>query len=56
MGIFFMVVLVFQLGWIVGGALDTTIGTRQTVAISAIGSAVLALFAFTRSSALRKLT
>ncbi len=56
MGIFFMVVLVFQLGWIFGGVLDTTIGSRETVMVGAMGSFALAVFAFAASPALRKLT
>ncbi len=56
MGIFFMVVLVFQLGWIAAGALDTAIGTRETTLIAAIGAGSLAALGFAVSPALRKLT
>jgi MFS family permease len=56
MGIFFMVVLVFQLGWIVGGVLDSTLGTRQTMLAASFGTIGLALLALWRSSSLRKLT
>ena len=56
MGIFFMVVLVFQLGWIAGGALDAAIGTRPTTLVAAGGSLALAVVAFLWSPPLRKLT
>ncbi len=56
MGIFFMVVLVFQLGWIVGGALEGAIGARWTTGVSAGGSLLLAGVAVLRSPALRRLT
>jgi MFS family permease len=55
MGIFFMVVLVFQLGWIVGGALDSVIGTRETMLVASIGTATLALVALWRSASLRRM-
>jgi MFS family permease len=53
MGIFFMIALIFQLGWIAGGALDTAIGTRQAALIAAGGSLVMVLIAFGRSRELR---
>lgn len=56
MSIFFMVVLVFQLGWIVGGALDTTIGTRPTALISGIGGFAVVAAAYARSAHLRRVT
>ncbi|MBI2965334.1 MAG: MFS transporter [Chloroflexi bacterium] len=56
MGIFFMVVLIFQLGWIVGGALDSVIGTRPTMLMAAIGTATTPMLALWRSAALRRLT
>ncbi len=56
MGIFFMVVLVFQLGWIAGGALDGAVGPRTTAAIAAGGTFAIAAMAFVASPALRKLT
>lgn len=56
MGIFFMVVLIFQLGWIAGGALDGAIGPRETTVVAASGLLALTAIAFLRSPALRKLT
>jgi MFS family permease len=56
MGIFFMVVLVFQLGWVVGGVLDSTIGSRPTAAIAAGGLFGLAVLALAASPPLRRLT
>lgn len=56
MGIFFMVVLVFQLGWIAGGALDGAIGPRETTLVAASGLLGLTAVAFLRSPALRNLT
>lgn len=56
MSIFFMVVLVFQLGWIVGGALDGAVGPRGTAMIAAVGTFTIAAIALVASPALRKLT
>jgi MFS family permease len=55
-GIFFMIVLVFQLGWIVAGVLESNIGARETAAIAAGGAILLTLLVFGRSRELRRLT
>jgi hypothetical protein len=49
-------VLIFQLGWIAGGALDGAIGPRETTLVAASGLLGLTAFTFLRSPALRKLT
>lgn len=56
MGIFFMIALIFQLGWIVGGVLDTTIGTRETTLVAAAGSLLMVFIAFGSSRDLRNVT
>ncbi len=56
MGIFFMIALIFQLGWILGGALDGAIGTRGTALVAAGGSMTVVVLAFIASRDLRKLT
>jgi len=56
MSIFFMVVLVFQLGWIVGGVLDTAIGTQAAGLISGIGGTTIVVLTYLRSRALRSVT
>lgn len=56
MSIFFMIALIFQLGWILGGALDGAIGTRATTFVAAGGSMTVVLIAFIASRDLRRLT
>jgi MFS family permease len=56
MSIFFMVALIFQLGWLLGGALDTLVGTRVTTLIAAGGAMTMVVTAFAVSRDLRKLT
>lgn len=56
MSIFFMIALIFQLGWILGGVLDTTIGTVGATLVAAIGSMTIVAFAFASSRDLRNLT
>ena len=56
MGIYVMVVTVFQPAWIVGGALNSVIGTRQTALVAGAGVLGLAFLAFARSKALRDVT
>lgn len=56
MSIFFMIALIFQLGWILGGALDGVIGTRSTTLVAAGGSMTIVALAFMLSRDLRKLT
>ncbi len=55
MGLFFMVVTLLQLGWLIGGALNTVIGTRQTAMAAAAGTFALTLVVFGRSKTLRQL-
>ena len=55
MSIFFMVALIMQLGWLLGGVLDTMIGTRATTLVAAGGAMSMALVAFGVSKDLRKL-
>ncbi len=56
MSIFFMIALIFQLGWILGGVLDTAIGTRGTTIFAACGAMGVVAIAFLASRDLRKLT
>lgn len=56
MSIFFMIALIFQLGWILGGVLDGVIGTRATTLVAAGGSMAVVAIAFIASRDLRKLT
>ncbi len=56
MSIFFMIALIFQLGWILGGVLDETIGTRSTALVAAGGSMAIVAIAFISSRDLRRLT
>lgn len=56
MSIFFMIALIFQLGWILGGVLDTAIGTRGATLIGAGGAMTIVFIAFASSRDLRKLT
>lgn len=56
MSIFFMIALIFQLGWILGGVLDTAIGTRGATLIGAGGAMTIVIIAFASSRDLRKLT
>jgi MFS family permease len=56
MSIFFMIALIFQLGWILGGVLDTLIDTRGATLVGAAGSMCIVIIAFVASRDLRKLT
>jgi MFS family permease len=56
MSIFFMIALIFQLGWILGGVLDTLIGTQGATLVAAIGSMTIVLISFASSRELRHLT
>lgn len=56
MSIFFMIALIFQLGWILGGVLDTAIGTRRATLVAAGGAMAIMTFAFVSSRDLRNLT
>ncbi len=56
MSIFFMIALIFQLGWILGGVLDGAIGTRNTTLVAAGGSMAIVAIAFLSSRDLRRLT
>lgn len=56
MSIFFMIALIFQLGWILGGVLDTLVGTQAATLVGAAGSMIIVTIAFTASRDLRKLT
>ncbi len=56
MSIFFMIALIFQLGWILGGVLDEFIGTRQTTLVAACGSMAIVALTFLFSRDLRRLS
>jgi MFS family permease len=56
MSIFFMIALIFQLGWILGGVLDTLIGTQGATQVAAAGSMTIVMIAFASSRDLRHLT
>ena len=49
-----MIALMFQLGWIIGGVLDTLIGTRWATVVAGGGSTVIVTFAFVASRELRR--
>ena len=53
--LFFMVVTLMMLGWVVGGALASTIGARQTAIVAAAGTFGVTLFVYSRSKTLRNL-
>jgi hypothetical protein len=55
MGLFFMIALIFQQGWIIGGVLETSLGPRAAALIAAAGSGAVTLAVFAASSSLRKL-
>jgi MFS family permease len=54
MGMFFMVVPLLQFGWVVGGALNSAIGTRETVVAAGAGVLALACLALASSKVLRR--
>jgi hypothetical protein len=55
MGLFFMIALIFQQGWIIGGVLETSLGPRAAALIAAAGSGAVTLAVFAASSSLRRL-
>ncbi len=56
MSIFFMIALIFQLGWLLGGVLDGAIGTRSTTLVAVGGSMAIVTIAFLSSRELRRVT